>query len=518
LILLKHLKLEQNMKTKVMTVIVGSLICLSSVYATIINIPDDQTTIQAGIDASVNGDTVLVQPGLYVENINFNGHCIVLGSLFLTTGDASYISNTIIDGDSAGSVITLVNYEHHTYVFGFTIQYGYSTYMGGGILVEYSDPIISNNIIINNKVLAEINGNGGGIACNYSNAIIQYNSISFNNVSNCGGGIYCKSSNATIKGNNIKNNDGPEAGGGICCVTHNPIIIDNYIANNVASYIYDASGGGIYYIGFDNPIISNNTIKGNIAQLGAGMYLKLILHPTVSNNIIYENIASNRGGGIWGGGDEYMNYKNNIIFNNEAYFGGGLYCSNICQFTNNIIRNNSAFDTTDQISFDLGGDTIFNYCNIEGGWEGEGNIDCDPMFCNPAEDDFHVADVSCCLGAGEGGVDIGALGVGCYAIEYLAGDANMYGGTWPPAATGPDVTYLVNYFRSLPTSHTCLLNGLWASADANGDCNVIGSDVTKLVNVFRGIGSIGYCPSYPPMWLTSGDLPEEAPEGWPGCE
>jgi len=105
---------------------------------------------------------------------------------------------------------------------------------------------------------------------------------------------------------------------------------------------------------------------------------------------------------------------------------------------------------------------------------------------------------------------------------YLPGDVNMSGGTWPPAATGPDVTYLVNFFRSAPTSIPCYLNGdlgpFWASADANGDCNIIGSDVTKLVNVFRGQGSILYCTDYEPLWLTPADLPAEAPSGWPFCE
>jgi hypothetical protein len=102
--------------------------------------------------------------------------------------------------------------------------------------------------------------------------------------------------------------------------------------------------------------------------------------------------------------------------------------------------------------------------------------------------------------------------------EYLPGDVNMYGGTWPPAATGPDVTYLVNFFRGLPTSHSCLLDGFWCSADANGDCNIIGSDVTKRINVARGIGSIDYCPDYPPAWPSPLDVPAEAPPGWPGCE
>jgi len=105
---------------------------------------------------------------------------------------------------------------------------------------------------------------------------------------------------------------------------------------------------------------------------------------------------------------------------------------------------------------------------------------------------------------------------------YLPGDVNMSGGTWPPAATGPDVTYLVNFFRGIPTSVPCKFDGtpglFWASADANGDCNIIGSDVTKLVNVFRGIGSTQYCPDFEPLWHTPGELPVEMPVGWPGCE
>jgi len=101
---------------------------------------------------------------------------------------------------------------------------------------------------------------------------------------------------------------------------------------------------------------------------------------------------------------------------------------------------------------------------------------------------------------------------------YLPGDVNMSGGAWPPTATGPDVTYLVNFFRGGPTSQSCLLDNFWCSADANGDCNVVGADVTKLVNVFRGQGSIGYCPDYEPAWFTPDDLPAEMPPGWPGCE
>ena len=96
-----------------------------SASATIINVPDDYPTIQQGIDASTDGDTVLVQPGTYVENVNFNGHNIVLGSLFLTTGDTPCISQTIVDGNDNGSVVTFENGEDTTaMIAGFTISNG----------------------------------------------------------------------------------------------------------------------------------------------------------------------------------------------------------------------------------------------------------------------------------------------------------------------------------------------------------------------------------------------------------
>jgi len=104
--------------------------------------------------------------------------------------------------------------------------------------------------------------------------------------------------------------------------------------------------------------------------------------------------------------------------------------------------------------------------------------------------------------------------------EYLPGDANMDGKN-----TGNDVTYLVNFFRSAPTSVPCYFdNGtglLWASADANGSCDITGNDVTKMVNFNRSdptAPALLYCDQYEPLYHTIGEVPNPLPEGWPFCD
>ena len=96
----------------------------SFLYSTIINVPTSYTTIQAGINAATNTDTVLVQPGTYVENINYNGKLITVGSLFLTTQDTTYMFSIIIYGISSSVVIIDNGEDSTTYMNGAIMGFG----------------------------------------------------------------------------------------------------------------------------------------------------------------------------------------------------------------------------------------------------------------------------------------------------------------------------------------------------------------------------------------------------------
>ncbi len=246
------------------------------VSATIINIPDDYETIQEGIDASADGDTVLVQPGTYVENVNFNGHNIVLGSLFLTTGDTMYISSTMIDGDSSGSVITFENGEDSTAVItGFTIQNGLS-YSGGGIFCSEASPKISFNTIRENAAFDYLPnlGMGGGIYCYNSSALIQKNNIIGNVASGFeggyGGGIYLENLNPSVTKNVISHNF---AGwfGGIISRSPGLVFANNSVFGNYAVW----SGGGIFNSTCDTITILNSISWGNFpSQVSGSVHAK----------------------------------------------------------------------------------------------------------------------------------------------------------------------------------------------------------------------------------------------------
>jgi len=328
--------------------------------------------IQEAIDAANDGAEIIIPEGVYPENINFGGKNIVLRSTDPTNPDV--VANTIIDGTNSGPVVTFSGTETSDCVLsGFTIRNGKAE-IGGGIIGNYAEATIENNVITSNS--ADYSGGGLG----YCIGTIRNNTVNNNSSQLYGGGFYyC---DGTIENNIITSNSADAYGGGLgyCYGT----IQNNIITSNSAG-----GGGGLVLC---NGTIQNNIISKNHGGSAGGLG---DCYGTIQNNIITEN-SSIYGAGLFRCGWEDGGIWNNTIVNNSATReGGGLYlCGNI---ENNIVWSNSAPNGA-QLNDSC---SMPTYCCIQD-WTGggEGNISSDPNFGDPANGDFHLKPDSACIDAG----------------------------------------------------------------------------------------------------------------------
>ncbi len=436
---------------------VFNLLLHSFASATIINIPADYSTIQAGIDISVNGDTVLVQPGTYTENINFNGHNIILGSLLLTTGVDSFIVSTILDGDSSGSVISLQNGEDSTAIItGFTIQHG-NALNGAGIYCFHSSPRIVNNIIEYNLARRYDNGGlGGGIYCHGSKPSINDNSFIRNIAAGLdppygnagiGGAIYCTDScDAAIINNVFLRNSANGGGGGIYCTNFSNLTI----SNNTFARNYSVGAGGTVCSYNSSPAIVSNEFKSNYGLNGGAIAGYGGSECFISRNVITKNGAGIKGGGIVAYNSDLI-ISSNIIFANSAERGSGIYFHNSrSEVTNTIIWSNTASNGAN--IYINSGNPIIRYCAVPEILGGEGNISANPLFLDPYNGDFNICAQSPCLDAGDPNVsdpDGSRSDIGLYFAEHP--ECPM-GNVFNVSTSGDDMTgdgSLQNPFRTI---------------------------------------------------------------------
>ena len=177
----------------------------------IFRVPEDTISIQGAIELAENGDIILISPGTYREKIDFLDKNITVASLFFSEFDPFFIGETILDGDTTGTVVTIAGGQDHSAILiGLTIENGYSDQTGGGVLIDHADPILDRNIIRNNHA-GSCGGEGGGVAIiNESYPYLFGNDIYNNEVSgvcDCvcyfGGGIYVDSTSWSVVGGSV---------------------------------------------------------------------------------------------------------------------------------------------------------------------------------------------------------------------------------------------------------------------------------------------------------------------------
>jgi hypothetical protein len=253
-------------------------------------VPVDYPTIQAAIDASIDGDIVLVTPGTYTgdgnRDIDFKGKAITVKS------EAG--PETCIIDCQGGYYVDLEGFHeepHRGFYFhsgedarstvqGVTIRNGYIPLVwnrsGGGIYCYQSSPSIKNCIITENIACF-----GGGISCYDSNSVIT-NCIIRDNLAayppygwffgtyGSGGGVHISRSNTTFVNCLITGNKTIERGGGVYCEGHpgNLEFINCTISGNMTGE--RGMGGGVLFGSTSKvkAILRNSIVWKNKANFG----------------------------------------------------------------------------------------------------------------------------------------------------------------------------------------------------------------------------------------------------------
>jgi len=275
------------------------------------------TNIQDAVDASSDGDQILVTDGIYQTGgrvvYGLLTNRVVINKAVTVQSVNGPAVTTILgfptNGDDAVRCVYLTN---NATLLGFTLAFGDTRNVGNTNLEQ----------------------SGGGVWCESSNAFLFNCIIASNNASQYGGGAYSGTlSNCTFVGN------WAVYGGAAYAGTLNKCLINSNGINAYPGY----SDGEFDGSGACNCILNNCTIAGNFAFNGAGAYNSTLNNCTFTGNI-----------GIVCGGGAYNSTLNNctITSNSVGQNGGGAYA---CVLNNCTVAGNSANNLNPYSSFNSGG-------------------------------------------------------------------------------------------------------------------------------------------------------------------
>ncbi len=359
----------------------------------------DHLTIQAGLDAANDGDTVEVVAGTYTGSGNKD---LSFGTknLTLISQDGPYA--TIIDneGESGHRLFNFISTMQDTtcVIEGFTIQGGRFVQAGSpgaGIRIEtYCSPKFVECIIKNNH---SYGGNGGGVYVNnYCDPVFVSCRFESNTALSSGGGLYCSTnSQAMIRGCTFESNQ---------CST--------------------GFGGGLAFNNTGLPVVRGCWFEGNASGDQGGGLGSWETDATILNSVFLNNLASTTGGAYYSQDAEDDFYRCTFV-KNRALVDGSVYHAwqyGLPTFTDCIFAFSQPTD--DRAStFYCDGTTSpqIVYCCSYGNPDGDTpcgmvllSIESDPLFCNIETDDLTLAANSPCMPAGNAwGRTMGTYGQGC---------------------------------------------------------------------------------------------------------
>lgn len=352
--------------------------------AAVVHVPAEQPSIQAGIESVATGDTVLVAPGVYFENLDMRGDIVVLGQ---QGADA-----TVVDGQLLGPVVRC-SVVHDFIIDGFTIRNGANFTYGAGVSMNFSSGTIRNCRVIDNVGHYE------------------------------GGGIGVHSGAATIVACEVRDNTADQNGGGITVSASDVEIHDCRVTGNQANATGDFDGGGIMCSGASQLVVEDTIIANNFAHEGGGVAVTTpASSAAIRRCLVRGNEATSTGvaGGAAISTQASLLAEHNTIIENRTGADGGslaLAVGGTFIIRNNIVAGASGHGLICTVPISTDCNDIWNSGgqNFVGCPPGPHDFSADPLFCNPALDDFTLNQASPCAptNSPSGCGLIGAFNVGC---------------------------------------------------------------------------------------------------------
>lgn len=209
----------------------------------------------------------------------------------------------------------------------------------------------------------------------------------------------------------------------------NAIVEGFTVTNGLATGSNNDKGGAVYLwsqqsSGGAQPTLRDCVFTGcRATSYGGGIY-GTNSNPTLERCVISHNVSqASAGGGVyWANGEPTM-ISCTVWANEATYYGGGVYCYSSSPLLLNCVVTGNSAERSGGLESKWGGtpslincifwgntpseitstdDILASYCNVQGGWQGGGNIDANPLFVAPATGDFRLQAGSPCIDAGDG--------------------------------------------------------------------------------------------------------------------